>query len=90
MNKLIPAIILSATAAATQAAEVQKISFLECLNLEKASESRQVPLMANSVFRGAYKADSANGTIIYTLNCGPVSTIRWETPNEYEARNRTK
>ena len=77
--KHILAISLLMVSSYSYANEPQKISFSECLNVQK---NRDQHLIWGGPFVGATRT---NG-MIYTLNCGPVSTIRWETPEEYLKR----
>ena len=78
--KLILAISLLIVSSFSYADEIQKISFSECLNIQKYRDQH---LIWGGPFAGATR--TLNG-MIYTLNCGPVSTIRWESPEEYLKR----
>ena len=78
MNKLILALVLSIPGI-IQAKEVQNISLSECLAIEKERPN-------HLIWAGPFKGATRTNGMIYTLNCGPRSTITWETPEQYLQR----
>ena len=75
------AISLLVVSSFSYADEIQKISFSECLNIQKYRDNHLVQF-------GPFAGATRTNNMIYTISCGPTSTIRWESPDEYLKRTK--